>query len=115
LLDISHQAVSKWVRGACLPDIELLIQLSQVSDMKVHVRKNPWYEVLELIKNQISKPSFDTWFKHTTAGFDGTSLIVFSPSSFSTAWLDSRYSTMITKALDSVTHDSTIQIVFRTE
>jgi transcriptional regulator with XRE-family HTH domain len=134
LVNVSHQAVSKWERGECLPDIEVLLLLAMIFNTKVdnllssddytnspiaplhnsqNTPANPWNNVLELIKKQISKPSFDTWFKYTSAEYDGLSLTVFSPTLFATEWLYNRYSTLITQALDEVTRVSNTQIKFQ--
>ncbi|WP_332091600.1 chromosomal replication initiator protein DnaA [Paenibacillus sp. GYB003] len=55
-----------------------------------------WQQVLSVIQTKLSKPSFDTWLKSTTASvFTETQLTVCAPSSFARDWLESRYKKMI--------------------
>jgi len=82
LVGVSHQAVSKWENGECLPDIEVLLKLAKVFNQSVEklllvepasTKSNVkpdliWEHVLEKLKEVISKPSFDVWLKPTSAG-----------------------------------------------
>jgi transcriptional regulator with XRE-family HTH domain len=131
LLKVSHQAVSKWERGESLPDIEIMIQLSKLFNITVDqlltnkepiYRKNIdmshcdnddiWKSTLEIIKDKISKPSFDTWFAHTKGVLEDKSLIITGINQFATEWLYRRYSSLIRKAVDQVS-DSDIELIFR--
>jgi chromosomal replication initiator protein len=68
--------------------------------------------MLQIIQSQISKPSFDTWFKHTEAQFDGESLRIYA-NPFTIAWVENRYSTLIKNALHQVTGEPSIKVVFQ--
>lgn len=71
VLKVSHQAVSKWERGACLPDIDILVRLAKIFNNTVdyfltqeendaHISKTNilnnkndiWKSVLEKIKTK---------------------------------------------------------------
>lgn len=55
-----------------------------------------WQEILAEIQKKLSKPSFDTWLKSTTAvKFTETTLIICAPNSFAKQWLEDRYIKMI--------------------
>lgn len=88
LVGVSHQAVSKWEQGDCLPDIGVLLKLGQVFGKSVEelllgdsvsggsasdkivsppieLPDEVWTEALDHIQTRISPPSFNTWFKGT--------------------------------------------------
>ncbi|UVI29485.1 helix-turn-helix transcriptional regulator [Paenibacillus spongiae] len=134
-LSVSHQAVSKWENGECLPDIELLLRMARMFRLTVEelllderLSGEPavkgggcqedgsllWTEVLENIKKQLSTPSYNTWFRHTSAEFDGDSLIVYSPTIFVTEWLYSRYASLIINTIEQLRGESELQIRFQT-
>ncbi|SHE86555.1 chromosomal replication initiator protein DnaA [Seinonella peptonophila] len=76
-----------------------------------------WAQALNLLQQQVSKPSFETWLKATEAiDFRDDILIVTAPNDFARDWLDSRYADIVRSALKEVT-DSVIGIRFvsRTE
>lgn len=54
-----------------------------------------WSSILQYISKQISKPSFDTWFKGTDAVIDGNVLIISANNEFAADWLEERYSSLI--------------------
>ncbi|WP_336789679.1 helix-turn-helix transcriptional regulator [Paenibacillus sp. MMO-177] len=140
LLGVSHQAVSKWEQGECLPDIEVLLKLGQVFNKSVEelllreritsdsvIDENVnfniaiseqldiWTQVLEKIKSLIATPSFNTWFKNTKAEYvDGTYLI-YSPNNFTTEWLYQRYSNFIIQILEETTGESNFKVEFRSK
>lgn len=59
-----------------------------------------WDNALALIEKKISKPSYETWLKSTTAyALQGNSLIVTAPNEFARDWLDERYSSLISDVL----------------
>jgi transcriptional regulator with XRE-family HTH domain len=122
MLNVSHQAVSKWERGISLPDIEMLATLSKIYSTSIDELLNHeitttdsapiiseqtdaanfWGQVLNIFQKQLAKPSYDTWFKHTTAAFDGRSFTVYSPSEFAKEWLAVRYSSMILTTIEQI-------------
>lgn len=132
ILNVSHQAVSKWERGECLPDIDILIQLAKFFNKTVDhllvqeengntttkmTRINDcndiWDSVLEIIKNQISQPSFDQWFSNSTAVHIDNSLIISGLDTFATDWLYRRYFSLILKAVGQIRGNSELEIIFR--
>lgn len=73
-----------------------------------------WNTVLNRIENQISKASFETWFKATTADLtDETTVIVNAPNSFAADWLKSHYADLIIDTVKEVTgHSFDVQITY---
>lgn len=62
-----------------------------------------WGAVLEIIQEQISKPSFDTWLKNTTAKYlDDETIVVFADNQFQKDWLEDRYKEIIFFAVKRV-------------
>ncbi|MCF6095094.1 chromosomal replication initiator protein DnaA [Microaerobacter geothermalis] len=59
-----------------------------------------WQEVLDSIKNKISKPSFETWLKSTEAvSLNNNVLIINTPNEFVRDWLETKYSPLISETL----------------
>lgn len=59
-----------------------------------------WDRVLEKMEQKISKPSFDTWLKSTSAHkLQGDTLIIAAPNEFARDWLEERYSQLISDIL----------------
>jgi hypothetical protein len=71
-----------------------------------------WAGVLSIIKQKISKPSFDTWFVKTTAKYlDDDAIIVLSKNEFQSDWLENRYKDEIFHAVKEIT-ERTYEIEF---
>lgn len=140
LLSISHQAVSKWENGESLPDIEQLLRLANLfnltmeeillgqvdeerSEDLIEQSDNAvsdstevlWNEVLKGIKQQINKPSYDTWFKYAKGRLEDDTFIISSPNQFSTEWLLIKYSLLINQILTSITGNTNIKLEFQTD
>ncbi|RAL23413.1 chromosomal replication initiator protein DnaA [Thermoflavimicrobium daqui] len=63
-----------------------------------------WAKTLKVLQEQVSKPSFETWFKATEAtDFQNNTLTVTTPNEFSRDWLESRYANMIRSTLQAMT------------
>ena len=128
-LGVSHQAVSKWEHGECLPDIEVLLKLGRIFGKSVEeillyesnvddaptaaITTSLWDRALEEIKKRLSKASFDTWFGDTNGELIDSVLCIYSPNNFTTEWLYSRYSTFIQSILDELTDESSLIVEFR--
>ncbi len=63
-----------------------------------------WNEILDKMKEKISKPSFETWLKHTEArDLQDDTFFVSVPNEFTKNWLDQRYTQVISSLLYEVT------------
>lgn len=62
-----------------------------------------WEQTLTLIKKEISKPSFETWFKSIFGSVEGNTLKLTVPTEFAKDWLESRYETLISETIQSFT------------
>ncbi|MBB6176272.1 chromosomal replication initiator protein [Anoxybacillus tengchongensis] len=63
-----------------------------------------WSKALAEIEKKISKPSFETWLKSTTAhSLKGDILIITVPNEFTKDWLESRYTRLIEQTLYDIT------------
>ncbi|MEK3899669.1 helix-turn-helix transcriptional regulator [Paenibacillus sp. FSL R7-0179] len=135
LVGVSHQAVSKWEQGDCLPDIGVLLKLGQVFGKSVEelllgdsvsggsasdkivsppieLPDEVWTEALDHIQTRISPPSFNTWFKGTKGRQLGETYCVYSPSRFAAEWLYHRYSDLIVPVLEDITGTSGLKVEF---
>lgn len=63
-----------------------------------------WNDILNKMKEKISKPSFETWLKHTEArDLKDDVFFVSVPNEFTKNWLDQRYTQVINSLLYEVT------------
>ncbi|HLR68781.1 chromosomal replication initiator protein DnaA [Virgibacillus alimentarius] len=63
-----------------------------------------WSATLTKIQEKVSKPSFETWLKHTKAdALQDNTLIIAAPNEFSRDWLEGQYTKLITDTLYEVT------------
>ncbi|PSL45942.1 chromosomal replication initiator protein DnaA [Salsuginibacillus halophilus] len=63
-----------------------------------------WEQVLEKIQEKVSKPSFETWLKATTAtDLQEQTIIVTAPNPFARDWLEDRYSSIISDTVEDIT------------
>lgn len=65
-----------------------------------------WKDVLNLLKGQISTPSFDTWFRQTRAIIDGNRWLIIAPNEFNRDWLDGHYLLKIKEAIYQISNKS---------
>jgi len=134
---VSHQAVSKWEQGECLPDLDVLLQLSRLFDTSMEsilldeeaaeasaVHSTPsrlgderaeqstslWAEALEELRRRVSGPSFNTWLRDTHATYDDGVCLVYSPNAFSAEWLRHRYTPLIIEVLGALTGERGIEV-----
>ncbi|NMD71176.1 hypothetical protein HHO41_12785 [Bacillus sp. DNRA2] len=74
-----------------------------------------WKQVLHLISERISKPSFETWLKNTTAEIKDDVVIVKTKNEFQADWLEERYKTMMIETIKEVTgHTMEVEITGQT-
>lgn len=62
-----------------------------------------WEQVLEIMANELAKPSFETWLKETKANsLDGNTFYVSVPNEFTRDWVEARYALALRKTLRQV-------------
>ncbi|WP_394187101.1 DnaA ATPase domain-containing protein [Metabacillus halosaccharovorans] len=66
-----------------------------------------WADILEVLKKNMSAPSFETWFNSTTAKIENHTWNVIAVNEFSRDWLESRYLLDIENAIYQVTGELT--------
>ena len=55
-----------------------------------------WHSILSQLENELSKPSFDTWFKSTNLiSMDENNLVIVVPNEFARDWLQNKYYLLI--------------------
>ena len=63
-----------------------------------------WQNILDLIKQKISTPSYDTWFKNTSVDqIQEDTIIISAQNSFTRDWLETRYKDLISEACLEIT------------
>ncbi len=62
-----------------------------------------WSDVLDVVKTELNTPTFKTWFEHTTpVDIVDDRLVIAVQNDFARDWLESRYSGLLTSALQEV-------------
>ncbi len=61
-----------------------------------------WKKILEGIKAEISKPSFDTWFRQTKGELVDGVLVIGCANEFQLDWLETRYSDLILEVAEKI-------------
>jgi chromosomal replication initiator protein len=69
--------------------------------------KKIWQSTLDNIEDQLSKPSFETWFKPTEIlAIQNNTIIIEVPNEFAKDWLKTKYSNLIKETLIKITNNS---------
>ena len=65
-----------------------------------------WQKTLDILKTELSEPSFNTWLKKTKAvtKYNNT-FVIAVPNGFAKDWLESRYANLIKNTLQLVTSE----------
>lgn len=74
-----------------------------------------WNKILEIIKEKLSSPAYNSWFSQTkVVKFDGNELIISAPSVFCKDWLEKHYSGFIKDILKGILgSDDNLKIKFK--
>lgn len=70
-----------------------------------------WTKALTLLKDKVSRPSYETWVAPTKAVLEGEKLIIITPNDFSKEWLQNHYKATIQEAVNQVS-DTELELVF---
>ncbi|PWU70085.1 chromosomal replication initiator protein DnaA [Gracilibacillus dipsosauri] len=63
-----------------------------------------WQNTLEMIKEKVSKPSYDTWLKNTLIDqIQEDTVIISAPNEFTRDWLESKYTKIVKEVLYELT------------
>jgi chromosomal replication initiator protein len=69
-----------------------------------------WNIAFEEIKTQVSKPSFETWFKtKKPISLEENTFVLATPHAFAADWLMSRYGNLIEEVLRGITGNPEIK------
>jgi chromosomal replication initiator protein len=75
-----------------------------------------WYKVLQIIKNELSPQSYNSWFKQTKINkFKDNELIISVPNNFCKDWIEKHYTELIKNILEkNLNLGKNIKITFQT-
>ena len=75
-----------------------------------------WQAALGELELTLSRANFTTWFKNTfIAAYQGETIIIGVPNTFTKAWLEKKYHSAILRALQKITSNRIKSIVYRVE
>lgn len=61
-----------------------------------------WNALLDIIREKVAKPTYDTWFKDTFAIKRNGTITVFAPNSFVRDWLQNRFVPLLSQAMKTI-------------
>ena len=67
---------------------------------------NIWLSVQSIISTNISKASYETWLKDTSAEIIDNTVFIKAPNSFARDWIERHYKSLISDCLLEVTGDT---------
>jgi len=71
--------------------------------MEPQQKQNPWLQIINSLRNQIDKNSFETWFEPTAyIGQEADAIYVKVPNSYFKDWLSFHYSRLINKCCQDI-------------
>lgn len=71
--------------------------------MEPQQKQNPWLQIINYLRNQIDKNSFETWFEPTNyIGQEAEAIYVKVPNSYFKDWLSFHYSRLINKCCQDI-------------
>jgi len=73
-----------------------------------------WENMMEIIKDSMSKMSFDTWFRETFAIIDDGHLIVIAPNDMASSWIEDRYTEIVRHSYQRVTGNENGKVLIMT-
>jgi len=75
-----------------------------------------WDSALGEIELNLSKANFTTWFKNTfISSFENDKVVVCVPNTFTKAWLEKKYHSEISKALENILETKIKEILYKVE
>ena len=75
-----------------------------------------WQATLGELELVLSRANFTTWFKNTfISAYEGETIIIGVPNTFTKAWLEKKYHLAILKALQKITTNKIKSIIYRVE
>lgn len=76
--------------------------------------KQLWQAILGEMELLVSKPNFITWFKQTYIySFENDLLIIAVPNAFSQDWFERKYHSQMSKAIENITDNHNIKIIYK--
>lgn len=70
--------------------------------LEITPENESWIQILHIISNKISKPSFDTWIKGTKGIIEENKITVICNNEFQRDWLEERYRELISATAEEV-------------
>jgi chromosomal replication initiator protein len=83
--------------------------------MSKELQANTWQLILSELEKDLSKPSFDTWFKSTNLlEIDDNQLVIVVPNEFAKDWLQKKYYTLIQNKAANILNKTDLSLHFLT-
>jgi len=75
-----------------------------------------WQSVLGEIELNLSRANFTTWFKNTfISSFEDDKIVICVPNTFTKAWLEKKYHSIISEALENIANQKISEIFYKVE
>ena len=73
--------------------------------------KSLWNDVLDYIRERVSRPTFDTWFKGCKVKKEGEKWFIIAPNHFARDWLEVHHLSLVKEAIYETTNEMS-ELVF---
>lgn len=77
----------------------------QKEGIGLETEKSLWNDVLDYIRERVSGPTFDTWFKPCKVEIEGEKWFIISPNQFGRDWLEANYLSLVQEAIYESTNE----------
>ena len=83
--------------------------------MSKETNANIWQSILSELENDLSRPSFDTWFKSTSLlDLQDNQLVIVVPNEFAKDWLQKKYYYLILEKASKILRKTDLTLIFLT-
>jgi hypothetical protein len=99
--ELTEKEFNEIKRRITVPEINGYVRISKL-EQEVLPNEDSWRQILDLISNKISKPSFETWIAETEACIEESIITVYAKNDFQREWLEERYRNLISSIAKDV-------------
>ena len=83
--------------------------------MSKNLQADTWQSILSELEKDLSKPSFDTWFKSTNLlAIEDNQLAIVVPNEFAKDWLQKKYYDLIQNKASVILNKNNLSLLFLT-
>lgn len=70
-----------------------------------------WQKVIQIIKERVSRPSFETWIKNLEVTQEDNNWTIIALNEFAKDWVENKYRSLIVDAIEKVTGETPVVLI----